>query len=45
MALTAALVKVKDAASVPVMLYQRLVVTVEFKSALQVKDKIPEETA
>jgi hypothetical protein len=35
---------VKDSLSVPVMLYQSLVVTDEFKLALQVKDKIPEET-
>jgi hypothetical protein len=32
---------VKDSLSVPVRLYQSLVVTVSFKSSLQVKDKIP----
>jgi len=43
-ALTSACYKVKESLSVPVMLYQSLVVTVVFKSAEQVKDKIPEET-
>jgi hypothetical protein len=40
-ALTSALAKVKDALSVPVRLYQSLVVTLVFKVAAHVKDKIP----
>lgn len=43
-ALTSAFYKVKEAASVPVRLYQSLVVTVVFNEASHLNDKIPEET-
>lgn len=43
-ALTSAFYRVKESLSVPVRLYQSFVVTDVFKSALQVKDKIPDET-
>lgn len=43
-ALTAEFDKVKEAESVPVMLYQSEVSTVSFKVAAQVKDTTPEGT-
>jgi hypothetical protein len=43
-ALTSAFYSVKELASVPVRLYQSLVVTLTFKVSAHLKDKMPEGT-